>query len=135
MSTNSFLKAVVVWVGIACLAVVNGLIREKIIAPVLGVNIALPVSGFMLSVIVFVVTYLSFGLIKADSQKACILIGILWVMMTLCFEFIFGHFVANKSWSVLLQNFNITNGDLFILVLLVTLISPYAVARMKGVSK
>ena len=59
-------------------------------------------------------------------------IGLQWVVMTLLFEFIFGHYVTGKSWSALFQVFNIMQGDLFILILLVTLISPYLAAKIRG---
>ena len=59
-------------------------------------------------------------------------VGALWVLMTLAFDFLFGYFVADRSWSTLLDVFDISGGNLFTLVLLVSLFSPYVAFRMKG---
>jgi len=110
------------------------LVRQSIIAPLVGQEIGLPLSGLTLSFIVVAVTYTTFGFVGARAKSSCLFIGALWVLMTLAFEFILGHFVAGKSWSALLDVFDISAGNLFALVLLVTLLSPYVVTRIKGAS-
>jgi len=60
------------------------------------------------------------------------MIGLLWLVLTLLFEFIFGHFVAGKSWQDIAQVFNVKKGDLFLLVLVVTAISPWLAAKIRG---
>ncbi len=51
-------------------------------------------------------------------------IGILWTVMTVCFEFGFFHFVAAVPWEKLLADYNILAGRLWLLVLLTTLFGP-----------
>ena len=133
MSINLLLKAALIWLLIACLAIGNGIVRESLFAPQFGMAVALPLSGITLSVIIFVVTYVAFSFLAATSQSACIAVGVQWVIMTLAFEFLFGHYVAGKSWVDLLQVFNLASGDLMLLVLLVSLLSPCFVARIKGI--
>ena len=77
-------------------------------------------------------TYFSLSLFNTSSKKACVYIGAQWVLMTLMFEFIFGYFVANKSLAEILQVFNLLEGDLFTFVLLVSLISPILVLKLRG---
>jgi hypothetical protein len=125
-------KAAIIWFLIACLAVVNGLLREQLLAPKLGMAVALPLSGLSLSVIVFAVTYWLFFLIRGGNASTYLLLGLQWVLMTLAFEFLFGHYVAGKSWATLRAGLNPLTGDLFSLVLVVSLLSPSVVARMKG---
>lgn len=131
MTFNLFLKSLVIWFIIAIFAVINGVMRESIFVPYLGQNIALPLSGITLCVIIFAVTYLSFKLFENNNSKTYLLIGVLWVSMTLAFEIIFGHFVRERSWSDLLQVLNIMKGDLFIIVLLMSLFAPILVAKVK----
>ncbi|HEY9129253.1 MAG TPA: hypothetical protein VIN02_05425 [Sulfurovum sp.] len=99
--------------------------------PYIGKTLALPVSGITLSIIVFTITFLSFKLFDKSSSLTYLLIGIQWVSTTLAFEFIFGHFVMGRSWQELFQVFNILEGDLFIVVLLVTLFSPLLVSQIR----
>jgi drug/metabolite transporter superfamily protein YnfA len=121
-----------IWFVIAVLAVANGIFRENILVLRLGQSIALPVSGMLLSIIVFIVTYLSFPLFGKNNAPTYFLIGLQWVLMTLIFEFIFGHYIMCKSWSDIFAIFNIVKGNLFIIVLIVSLFSPLLVAKIKS---
>lgn len=132
MTVSLFLKTSMIWFVIALFAVANGIFRETVLVSNLGQNIALPVSGMLLSLIVFIVTYLSFHLFSKHNTLTYFLIGLQWVLMTLLFEFLFGHYVVGKSWSDILQVFHITKGDLFIIVLIASLFSPLLVAKIKG---
>lgn len=132
MSRQRISRSALIWFGIAMLAIGNGLLRDTVVAPLLGLSVALPLSGISLSLIVFAVTYLAFDYLGPASAAECLYVGIQWVTMTLAFEFLFGHFVVGKPWSGLLQSFNPASGDLFLLVLVVSLLSPYVVARIKG---
>ena len=133
MTPAIFFKASLIWLAIACLAVLNGILRQQLVAPMLGSGLALPISGITLSLMVFLVTYIFIGFFRTTEPADYFLIGAQWVVMTLAFEFLFGHFVVGKSWGQLLQTFNIAQGDLFLVVLVVSLLSPYAAARIKGI--
>jgi hypothetical protein len=135
MPFSTLLKAAIIWTIIAVLAIANGAFREHVLTPAIGARIALPVSGILLSAIVLLVTWCCFRLIAGCKQLTCLLIGLQWVLMTLLFEFAFGHFVANKPWPEIFRVFNFMQGDLFILVLVVSLFSPLLVARIKGAWK
>lgn len=132
MTVNLFLKTSMIWVIIALMAIINGLFRENVLIPSLGPHIATPVSGILLSIIVFIVTYVSFPVFGKQHALTYFFIGFQWVCMTLLFEFLFGHYVMGKPWSAIVQVFNIMKGDLMILVLLVSLISPLLVAKIKN---
>ena len=132
MSVSLFLKTSIIWFVIAILAVLNGIFRENILVTSIGQSMAVPVSGITLSIIVFIVTYISFPLFSKKNTMTYLFIGLQWVSMTLIFEFLFGHYVLGKSWSSILDVFDIMRGDLFIIVLFVSLISPLLVAQIKG---
>lgn len=121
-----------IWFVIALFAVANGIFRETVLVSIFGQSIALPVSGMLLSLIVFVVTYLSFPLFGKNNALTYFLIGFQWVSMTLLFEVLFGHYMMGRSWSDISQVFHIMKGNLFIIVLLVSLFSPLLVAKIKG---
>ena len=131
MTFSIIFKAGAIWFVIAILAVINGIFRESILLPAVGQGVALPVSGIILSIIIFMVTYVTFKLFGNIDYQTCFFIGIQWLSMTLAFEFLFGHYVAAKPWSDLFQVFNVMNGDLFIIVLLATLVSPLLVAKIR----
>ena len=132
MTTNLAIKAGSIWVIIVVFAIANGIFREKLLVPNIGQAIALPMSGITLSILVFLIAYFSIPVFGKNSGTTFIFLGLQWVLMTILFEFIFGHYVSGKSWKVLLQVFNILKGDLFVFVLLVSLLSPYFAAKLRG---
>jgi hypothetical protein len=126
-------KAIGIWFVILITAILNGLFREKVLLPAIGETLALPISGILLAALVFLVTLLLVTFIGSSESKTYIGVGALWVMLTLSFEFLFGHFVMGKSWQEIFQAFDIMQGDLFILVLFASFISPWATAKLRGV--
>ena len=126
-------KSTGVWFLIVVAAVLNGLLREKVLVPFVGDGLALPLSGMILSVLVFLIAFIFVPFIGASVSKTSMLVGIWWVGLTLAFEFPFGHFVMGKPWHEILRVFNIQRGDIFIVVLIVTAVSPWLAARIRGV--
>ncbi|PTD93872.1 hypothetical protein C9439_05700 [archaeon SCG-AAA382B04] len=58
------------------------------------------------------------------SKLDLVLIGTFWFILTIFFEFIFGHYVMGHLWNKLLADYNILKGRIWILVLLTTLVAP-----------
>ncbi|MBV1790420.1 hypothetical protein KQ940_20370 [Marinobacterium sp. D7] len=127
-----FFTASAIWLAMVILAIVNGLIRDRVLVELIGQHPALVVSGLSLSLLILIATYCAFPFIGSRSRRIYLLIGLQWVSMTLLFDILFGHFFAGKSWSEILQLFNPASGDLLLLVLITTLFAPYLVARFKG---
>lgn len=122
-----------IWVVMVILAIANGAFRDGVLVPQLGHDLALPISGLSLAALIFIATYMTFPLIGKNTMSVYYMIGIQWVLMTLAFEFLFGHYVLGKPWSEIVQVFDLMSGNLLIMVLIVTLLAPYLVARLKDV--
>ena len=58
-------------------------------------------------------------------------VGVVWLAMTMCFEFLFGHYVAGHSWSQLLQDYNICAGRVWALLLIWVTVAPYVFYRLQ----
>ena len=132
MMPKVVIKSLAVWLLIFVAAVLNGVIRDKLLTPLIGSSVSLPLSGIILSVLVLVITYLCvqfFGEVKIETY---FFIGLFWVLLTLIFEYLFGHYIVGKPWQEINQVFNIFKGDLFIIVLIVSAVSPWLTAKLKG---
>ena len=127
------LKGTGIWLVIVIAAILNGTFREKVLVPAIGSSMALPLSGMLLALLVFLVAYMLISSIGSSETKTYILLGLLWVLLTLSFEFLFGHFVAGKSWHEILQIFNLKKGDLFTVVLAITGLSPWLAAKLRDI--
>jgi hypothetical protein len=126
------LKAIGIWVLFVGAAIVNGTAREKLLTPLLGQQLSLPLSGIVLSILVFIITLLLVPVLRPSASSQYWLVGGMWLLLTLAFEFIFGHYVVGDSWSNLFEAYNVAKGNLWILVLITTAISPYLTARIRG---
>ena len=128
----TLIKAIGIWFIIVILAIFNGAIREKLLTPNIGSSIALPVSGLLLSILIVLAAFVTIPFFGSSESKTYILVGAIWFLLTLSFEFLFGHFVTGKSWHEIIQVFNIMKGNLFIVALFTTLISPWLSAKLRG---
>lgn len=125
-------KTFAIWLCIAFLAILNGIVRERLLVPTIGKAAALPMSGVILCIVILLVTYFLFPWFGRISSKTCWLIGLIWLLTTLAFEFLFGHFVIGKTWAQLVQTLNIFSGDLFLLALVVSLLAPRIIYSIKN---
>ena len=125
------LKACVIWVLLLALAVGNAAAREKLFEHWFEPRLALLLSGVSLSILIFLATLLSVRWLKARTVAQYWLVGVLWLIMTVLFEFLFGHYVAGHSWETLWQAYQFPLENLWLLVLFVILVSPYLSARLR----
>jgi hypothetical protein len=65
-----------------------------------------------------------------ESSQQALAVGIIWLCLTVAFEFLFGHYVANHPWSRLIQDYNLLSGRLWALVLLAVAAAPYVVYKL-----
>lgn len=133
--TTTVLKSAAIWAAFIPIAIINGLIREKVLAPTLGSRLALPLSGLSCAALFFLLVYFSLPWLGPLTSRRCAVIGATWLVATVAFEFFFGSLVAGKPWRELLQAYDPTTGNLWLLVLLVIALSPVCVAALRGVGR
>lgn len=125
-------KVVAVWALLVVLAIGNGFIREKWLIAALGSSAAQPVSGLVLSLLILVLAWLTVPWFGNLSRPWYWLIGTIWLLFTVVFEFAFGYFIVGDSWRELLQAYDLTTGNLWVVVLVVTAVAPYLAAAARG---
>ena len=131
----NILKSLVIWLSFIPVAIINGGLREHVLAKVVGEEWALPVSGITLSVCIFLTTWLLlFRITKDITSKDCWLIGVCWSVLTIAFEFAAG-LVGGNTIIELLNAYNPLTGNLWLLVLLTTLLSPVIIKKYRLVLK
>jgi len=128
MKAKIFLKSILMWFILVIIAIINGMFREFVITPNLGSSIGHILSTISLILLLLFATFLFLRYLNSDfSKKELISIGFLWLLLTISFEFIFGHFVMGHTWEKLFADYNILNGKIWILVLFTTFLAPVIV--------
>jgi hypothetical protein len=117
-------KYVLAWFGLLVIAMVNGAVRDFAYKPYTGELLSHQISCFT-GILLFAI-FIRY-LVRRWQLRSALhawTIGFLWLAMTMSFEFLFFHYVRGVAWSVLLHDYNIAEGRLWILLLLWTTVAP-----------
>lgn len=118
-------KYIIAWVPMVFIAIGNGLFREKFLATRLKELHAHQVSTITIVILFGIYIWKLIGLLQPASSHQAIMIGLIWLSLTVIFEFLFGHYVAGHPWSKLFHDYNIVKGRVWIFVLIWITIAPY----------
>lgn len=119
-----YIRASLAWLAILFLAILNGGFRQVLLIPRLGERDGRIVSTLLLSALVFLAAWLLVPWVRPGSGRAAWSVGALWLLLTLAFEFLAGHYVFGDSWERLLAEYNVAKGRIWILVLISVLVAP-----------
>jgi hypothetical protein len=125
-------RALAVWLILLALAFANGAIREVWILPKSGELAARALSSMTLCLAILLLSWVTIAWIGPLSSRHAWTIGGLWVVLTLAFEFLAGHFVFGNPWSRLLADYNIFRGRIWVLVIVATAFAPWLTAYAHG---
>jgi len=112
------------WFVFPFVGIFNGVLREatyKKFVDDLPAHQISTATGIIFFGIIF---YFIFNKWKIQSLNDAILIGLIWLTLTMLFEFGFGHYIMGNSWEKLLYDYNIAEGRIWSLFLLWITIAP-----------
>jgi len=108
MNSKLVIVTIGTWFLFMILAIINAGIRNGIFKPKYGDLVAHQISTIIFIILLLVVTYLVFRLSNIElSNTESILIGVTWLVSTIIFEFIAGHYAFGNSWEKLFADYNI----------------------------
>lgn len=125
-------RSVIVWFGLLALAIGNGAAREAFLTPRVGSGLGHGISTIALSIAILLVGWFAIPWIGPQSVQESWLIGVIWVTMTVAFEFLGGHFIFGRPWNLLLADYNILAGRIWVMVLIVSLVTPVVAFTRRG---
>jgi len=117
-------RALAVWFAILILAIANGALRAGWLLRVMSETRAYAASSLLLSLVVVAVTWLTIQWIAPPGPGDAIAVGLVWLAMTVAFEFLAGHYLFGQSWDRLLVDYRFWEGRIWVLVLLVVAMAP-----------
>lgn len=113
------------------MAPICGGFREAVLLPRLGRPAALVLSGVLLSALIVVVALVFIRRLGPLTSSQSLRVGLLWLCLTLAFEFGFGRLVEHRAWAELLEAYTFKDGNLWPLVLVVTFFAPLWAVRVR----
>ncbi|MFN8265690.1 MAG: hypothetical protein U0T11_06440 [Chitinophagaceae bacterium] len=126
-----FTKYLLLWFPMLFIAILNGTLREFVFRKFTGELTAHQLSTITL--LLFFSIYIHFVVTKIPpgSSLNALLIGLLWVVLTLLFEFGFGRYRGN-SWETLLHDYNLVKGRIWLLIPVWVAIAPYLFYKLRN---
>jgi hypothetical protein len=126
------LKYALAWIPMVFIAILNGAFREIVFAKRLSELPAHQLSCLTGILLFGAYTWLISLKWPLQSTKQAMTVGFVWLILTVAFEFTFGHYVAHHSWAKLFQDYNILAGRLWVLVLLSVALLPTIVFSLRS---
>ena len=130
-----FLRTLAVWLIIVVAEIVHGILRAIVLVPWVGEFRSNQIGVFTGSAIILAIAYLSICWIGASCRFELMLVGTIWLVLTVVFEVLFGRLVMDLSWERLLADYNMLAGGLMPLGLVVLLLSPWMASKMHAPSR
>jgi hypothetical protein len=126
-------RGILIWLVIILAEILHGLIRSRFLEPRVGDWRARQIGVFTGSVMIFFISWLSVPWMHASSAAQLLSVGLLWAILTLGFEFLFGRYVARYSWERILSDFNLFKGGFMPLGLIAMGLCPLIAGLLLGV--
>ncbi len=126
-----FIRAFTVWLLIIFAESIHGTIRQLFLAPLVGDFPARRIAVFTGMILIFAITYFSIGWVNAPTKKSLLGIGLMWIILTVLFEFGLGIFVFNYSRERMFEDYNILRGGLMGFGLLFMFFAPLLAEKLR----
>lgn len=120
------------WFLLAIVAIANGILRQSTYGKLVSELAAHQISTALGTVLTGLVVWTVNRYWPIESAKQALVIGGCWLVMTMAFEFGFGHYVAGHSWQKLLADYNLLEGRVWSLFLVWVAIMPFVIFKLSS---
>ena len=125
------LRYTLLWSGLPVIGMLNGAIREITYKDALGDLFAHQLSSFIIVLLISAYVWVLEGRWKLSSSYEALAIGLIWLVQTIMFEFLFGHYVMGHPWDLLFADYNVFEGRFWSIVVFWVAVAPLIVYRVQ----
>jgi hypothetical protein len=141
-----FTRVLGVWLLMLVIAVGNGVVRVVCWEPWLGAYPAHLVSTVIACAVFVALIWFLLPWVFAQAagrampgagRRVYVLplwaVGVSWLLLTVAFEFLAGHYLFGHPWQKLFADYNIRQGRVWLVILAVLLFAPVGVGKLRGI--
>jgi hypothetical protein len=118
-------RYVLAWFPMLVLAIANGALRQLTFGKRVSELHAHQLSTAIGSVVMGIFIWFIIRSWPATSSRQAVSIGLIWVSLTVIFEFAMGRFLMHQPWQRLIQDYNLAAGRVWVLFLIWLGLAPY----------
>jgi hypothetical protein len=126
------LRGLAIWLVLILAEIVHGILRAVALVPLVGKFRSDQIGVFTGSVIILVIAFLTISWIGAKRSFELMLVGFIWLALTVGFEFLFGRHVMGLTWAQLTANYDLAQGGCMPVGLLILLLSPMIGLKLRA---
>ena len=127
-------RYVFAWVPMLVIAVANGAFRQATFAREMSELRAHQLSTLIGSVLIGLFIWFVVRRWPPASDREAVLIGLVWLLLTVAFEFFMGLVLAHRSLSQVLHEYNLFAGRVWVLFLIWLTLAPWVFFRLRRAS-
>ncbi|MGB5710346.1 MAG: hypothetical protein WBM44_05500 [Waterburya sp.] len=127
------LKGIIIWLVFILAESLNGTARILWLVPYLGDRPAHQISFVIGSVLVLTIAILFVRWLQASHFSQLLYVGVLWLLLTVVFEIVLGRLILGYSWSQIGADYNLLQGGLMPIGLVLLVLAPFIAAKIRGV--
>jgi len=121
----------VAWLGGSVIGIANGVVRELAYKDRVG-DLAAHQISTSIAVALFAAYFVALNRRwPLPSRRTALQVGVLWVFLTLLFEFGFGHWIDHKSWRELLEQYDVAAGYVWPFLLVWIVVGPSVISSRR----
>jgi hypothetical protein len=133
VKADSLIRAFFAWLGLFCLAFLNGALREGVIKRFLAEPWAHHLSALTAIGLFTIFVYLGWDKLRVFRRQQAVLVGLLWLALTVLTEtFLLNRAMGKLTWREIAESYDVTRGHLWPLVLLWIAWLPLAMLEWRG---
>ena len=116
---------ILAWISMLVIAVANGALRQLIFAKVMSEPRAHQLSTLIGSVVMGIFIWLIVHIWPPASGHQALLIGLIWLGLTVAFEFFMGLVLQHRPLAQVLDQYNLFAGRVWVLFLIWITLAPW----------
>lgn len=123
-------KHFLLWLPMIVLAFANAGLREMVFIKYFNDLQSHQLSTITLIILCFIYVGIVFRYLTIQTSRQALLLGFVWMVLTILFEFVLGR-MMNNSWEELLQNYHLLAGKIWPVFLICLFLMPYIFYKIK----
>ncbi|MBW2983437.1 hypothetical protein KY327_03985 [Candidatus Woesearchaeota archaeon] len=119
------------WLAMSFLAILNAGMRERFFKERMSELRAHQLSTVTLIAMILAATKAFLVLLEPEATTGQLFVlGVVWMLLTLAFEFLMGHYAFGNSWRKLLADYDLARGRVWVLVPVAMLLAPWLIGSV-----
>ncbi|MFN0109225.1 MAG: hypothetical protein ACKVZH_10270 [Blastocatellia bacterium] len=125
-----YLRGLAIWLIIILAESLHGIARTLLLEPYVGDFRARQIAVFTGAAIILGIAVLFVQWLRAKRASELIQVGLLWLCLTVAFEVLLGRGILKYSWERMASDYNLFEGGLLPIGLLVLTLSPLLASKL-----